>query len=717
MKQLRNKAVMGLMAAGALALGVQQAEAGNVYVTNNCDHAGLAWVNSNTYWLMNLVAVRSGETLTIQPGTVIRGMPKGAVPGDNNSGTLLVSRGGKLIAKGTAQQPIVMTDQYDDSIGANKGSVNPNNGIDYGKLNNQLTGQWGGLILAGRTYIAWDVPTNTTPSSTMSAKIEGLVDVPGYDYSYGGGDDFDNSGELDYISIRYGGYYVNSTKEINGLTLCGVGRGTKIDHIDVYNTKDDALECFGGTVGVKHFLTWNGTDDQIDTDTGFRGRIQFALAVQGISTICGQGQALDSSEKGCEWDGAGDKTGYNEDPQSCGTMWNYTMVGMGTNCGDQANTAIYLRHNAGGRLHNGIVMDFAGGCLLIDDFPFTANSSFAKMSQAYAQDAHFLAGQNTKTGELLPPAQYMGYPDAIAGSKKTEIQGTVFWNMGVENAIGLTNSEVAATYDNWLGTDNTSSFGAGHIHKGSFPTDTGYNFLGGVAPAVVNGNVNLGRASAGYSPIRSYARETTVYNVKPTNRSVAHPYTCVAQIDPRLSDLALSVGSATAWSGVVGHNAKPPADGFFAQVDFPGAMAKKNWAGPWSTPWRLGGCVTNGVPTGDEDGTVTGALTSNATDLIIAVESDLYVGASADYFCVANKGAEWKYLTLAGTWVNWNVGTLGPATMTAPLADYPALPIPISTLPSSGTWTIYAGVDRTPDNVLNLGCGTESYAFINVVKP
>jgi hypothetical protein len=707
----RKTKLMGLMAAAALALGAHQAGAANVYVTNNCDSAGLHWVNANTYWLMNLVSVRSGETLVIDPGTVIRGMPKGTIPADNNSGTLLVSRGGKIYAKGTAAQPIVFTDQYDDNIGSNPGSVGPN-GTDYGKLNNQLTGQWGGLILAGRTYIAWDVPANTSPSSNMTTQIEGLTAVPGYDYGYGGGNDFDNSGELDYISLRYGGFYVNSTKEINGLTLCGVGRGTKIAHIDVYNTKDDAIEFFGGTCGVKHFLTWNNTDDAIDSDTGFRGRMQFMLAVQGISTVCGQNQALDSSDKGLEWDGAGDKTGYNEDPQSCGTMWNYTLVGMGKDCGDVGNTAMNLRHNAGGRVHSGIVLDFAGGCTLIDDFPFNANSSFAKMSQAYAQDSYYLSGTNKLGEQLYPGVKYMGYPDAIAGSKKMEIRDTVFWNMGIEHSIGLTSNETAGTYNLYLGTDNSSAFGSNHVFKGTVPTATGYDIIGGLLSVSTDGNVNLGPSSAGYPPIRHYARETTVYNVQPTFRTAAHPYTCVAKIDPRLSDLALSVGSDTNWSGVVGHNAKPPADGFFTQVDFPGAMAKKNWAGPWSTPWRLGGFVTNNVPTGDE-GLSSDILEWPAGSVQFTVTSK--VGTSQptmEWYLVADNGAGgyWYYSLSTG----WTAGAA--PTIAMPLMDL-TYTVPLTGLPS-GTYTIYIGVDNVLDGAPSLAASELSYDWVaNVVRP
>jgi len=120
---------------------------------------------------------------------------------------------------------------------------------------------------------------------------------------------------------------------------------------------------------------------------------------------------------------------------------------------------------------------------------------------------------------------------------------------------------------------------------------------------------------------------------------------------------------------------------------------------------------------GDENGAATVGLSTNAGNFYITVDSDQFVGNSADWFVVANQGATWKYLTLAGTWANWNVATLAPATMTAvPLADYPApgIGIAISSLPTSGTWTIYAGVDQHVNNALDLS--TANYAYINVVK-
>ena len=693
----KGTAVMGLVSAAALALGVQQAGAANVAVTSDIT-ADTTWTSGNVYILDRLICVANGATLTIQPGTVIRGLPVGSVP--QQPGSLLVSRGAKINAQGTAQNPIVMTDQYDDNVGASHGSVRPN-GIDYGKLNNQLTGQYGGLILAGRSYIAWDSLDASgiySPDGRIQSTIEAIVSGTS-DTSYGGANDLDNSGILNYLSIRYAGFILGPTKEINGLTLCGVGRNTTVDHIDVYNTKDDNVECFGGTAGLKHLLGWNGCDDQIDTDSGWRGKIQFALMVQGVSTITGGGGQLpDSSDKGLEWDGAGDSTGINDDPQSAGSLFNYTFIGLGTASGDKANTFANLRDNGAGLIYNGIVMDFGGGCTLIEGvtsgvWPYGANCSAMKLSQNYAQDNYYLSGTN-RQGILLnngANTNYIGYPDGITWadgsvSKKVEFKRNVFWNMGIPHSVGLANGHPTADGQLYVGTDN-SRFST-HAHAGTYPDNTGFDL---VAAGNAGGNLMFDNSSLPapfFTPINYYERETTVYNFQPTFRPAAHPYTCVKKIDPR--------ANTNFWSIIATYGVKPPSDGFYTPVQFVGAMGQKNWAGPWSTPWRLGGFVTNNVPTGDETGIVP-TIGSGAGVVNLALNPDTYAGINADFWVVAIKstGALYYFNLATGQWTS---GLL--PTFQGTLFSLTTTPLSTSTLPA-GSYTVFFGVDLnkngTPD--------------------
>ena len=83
---------------------------------------------------------------------------------------------------------------------------------------------------------------------------------------YGGNVANDNSGRLEYISIRHGGTSISQGSEINGLTLGGVGSGTIIENIQVSFGNDDAYEFFGGTVNAKNLVALATADDDFDFD-------------------------------------------------------------------------------------------------------------------------------------------------------------------------------------------------------------------------------------------------------------------------------------------------------------------------------------------------------------------------------------------------------------------------------------------------------------------
>ena len=200
------------------------------------------WTSGNTYLLNGWVYIDAGVTLTIQPGTVIRGDAA-------NKGALIIERGGKLIANGTASQPIVFT--------SNKAA------------GSRGYGDWGGIILCGYAQI-------NQPGGT--AIIEG-----GVGSVYGGGsnpNNADNSGTLTYVRIEFAGIAFAANNEINGLTMGGVGNGTTIDYIQVSFCGDDAFAWFGGTVNAKHLIAFRSWDDDFDTDNGFTGKIQFAVSLR-----------------------------------------------------------------------------------------------------------------------------------------------------------------------------------------------------------------------------------------------------------------------------------------------------------------------------------------------------------------------------------------------------------------------------------------------------
>ena len=217
----------------------------------------VVWTANNEYLLNGLVFVDAGATLTIQPGTVIKGKPG---QGENAS-ALVVARGGKIFASGTADAPIVFTAEADDA-------KDPND------LPNDARGLWGGVIILGNATL------NSEPGETP---IEGIpVNEPRG--LYGGSDDADNSGVFRFVSIRHGGTDIGAGNEINGLTMGGVGSGTVIEYVEVFNNQDDGFEWFGGTVNTKYLVSAFNGDDAFDYDEGFRGKGQFWFVIQDDET-------------------------------------------------------------------------------------------------------------------------------------------------------------------------------------------------------------------------------------------------------------------------------------------------------------------------------------------------------------------------------------------------------------------------------------------------
>ena len=213
-------------------------------VTVNAGHitTNTTWTSNNVYLLNGWVYVDAGVTLTIQAGTVIRG-------DKTNKAALIMDRGSKLIAQGTAAQPIVMTSNQ--------------------AAGSRDRGDWGGLILCGYSTI-------NQPGGT--AVIEG-----GVGSIYGGGstpNNADNSGILKYLRVEFAGYPFAPDNEINGITFGGVGNGTTVDYVQVSYSNDDSFEWFGGTVNCKHLIAFRGLDDEFDTDNGFGGKLQFLVALR-----------------------------------------------------------------------------------------------------------------------------------------------------------------------------------------------------------------------------------------------------------------------------------------------------------------------------------------------------------------------------------------------------------------------------------------------------
>ncbi|MFT4661007.1 MAG: hypothetical protein ACI8XB_001278 [Patiriisocius sp.] len=290
---------------------------GTVISDNGNGTGTVTWTNDNIYILDGFIFVNSGQTLTIEPGTVIKGNPGTGV----NASALIVARGGKIMAEGTIDNPIIFTAEADNLDG----------NVDW-----KARGLWGGLIVLGNASL------NSTPGESA---IEGIPTSESRGI-YGGSSDTDNSGVLQYVSIRHGGTDIGDGNEINGLTLGGVGSGTTIDHIEVISNADDGVEFFGGMPNCKNMVVAYCGDDSFDYDEGYRGMGQFWLAIQDEN----EGDRIGEHDGGTDPETA--------QPYATPMIYNATYMGRGQN---NTSRIITFRDNAGGHYVNSIFLNQGKG--------------------------------------------------------------------------------------------------------------------------------------------------------------------------------------------------------------------------------------------------------------------------------------------------------------------------------------------------------------------
>lgn len=289
---------------------------------------------SKRYLIRGFVNVKPPATLTIEPGTILYGEKE-------SKATLIINRGAKINAQGTKEKPIVFTSQQAP-----------------GQRNQ---GDWGGIIIAG--YAPINVPGGTS-------EIEG-----GTGTIFGGGanpDPNDNSGIMTYCRLEFSGIEFLPNNEINGLTLGGVGKGTKIEYFQVSYCGDDSFEWFGGTVDHKYLISVCALDDDFDTDLGYTGRLQFGLIVRDPD------YADISSSNGFETDG--DPTGSDNSPFTKHIASNVTSIGpmpdtSFTDFDPNYRRGAHIRRNSRTSIYNSIIMGWPVGLLL--DGEKTVNSAIS----------------------------------------------------------------------------------------------------------------------------------------------------------------------------------------------------------------------------------------------------------------------------------------------------------------------------------------------------
>ena len=320
MKRSLLSSILALLAAPAALLAQN-----TVVVTANVT-ANTTWTRTNTYLLDTKIYVTNGATLTIEPGTVIKGRPK-ANPVDATA--LVIARGAKINAQGTATNPIIFTAESD---------------LLNGNLTQSERGLWGGVVILGRSRL------NT---ASGQGNVEGIPTTEPLG-TYGGTDDDDNSGVFRYVQIRHSGAIVAANVELNGLTMGGVGRGTTIEYVDVYAGNDDGYEWFGGTVNSKYLISSYNDDDNFDWDEGFRGKGQFWFAVG----------ASDKGNQAMEMDGG--TSPEDGQPYALPELYNITLIGSGATSTNTASNGLIFRDNTGGKVYNMILHDYRNYAVRIE---------------------------------------------------------------------------------------------------------------------------------------------------------------------------------------------------------------------------------------------------------------------------------------------------------------------------------------------------------------
>lgn len=258
-------------------------------------------------------------TLTIQPGV--------RVFGAGTTDFLVVNRGSRLVADGTATLPIVFTSRQDI----------------LGQATATSRGQWGGIVMLGRA------PINSCPGPgggvTCEAQVEGTTAF------FGGDQANDNSGTLRYVQIKHSGVEITPANELQALTIAGVGAGTTIDYVQAHNSSDDGIEWFGGTVNLKHIVITGASDDSLDWSGGWNGNLQFSIVLQ----------ATDEGDRVLELDNL--PSDNLKTPLTNPKIANFTFVGQPN---APHTPAILERVGVGGTYVNGVVKG-SPQCLDIDD--------------------------------------------------------------------------------------------------------------------------------------------------------------------------------------------------------------------------------------------------------------------------------------------------------------------------------------------------------------
>ena len=369
-------------------------DAASVVIVSANITANTTWLAGKTYKLAGTIYVTNNAILTIQPGVVVKGQY-------SNTGTaLIITKGAKINAVGTASSPIVFTS--DKAAGQ------------------RAAGDWGGIILLGKGKYNQTNGLNNVEGLAANTLTE-----------YGGGsnpDENDNSGILKYVRIEYAGFVFSPNNEINGLTMGAVGKGTTIDYVQVSFSGDDAFEWFGGNVNCKHLIAHRTLDDDFDTDNGYAGIVQYALAVRDPQLA--DNPAISTSE-GFESDNnafGSEPIGAPNNVNTSAIFSNVTSIGpVKRNTGSLApgySRALHIRRRSELKVINSIFMDWKSNYAGISD-----DNTIAK-----AIKGELILNNNIFAG--FSTADFAAYPEGI--NPRTKTVTTAMFAISNAVAVGST---------------------------------------------------------------------------------------------------------------------------------------------------------------------------------------------------------------------------------------------------------------------------------------
>jgi hypothetical protein len=326
----------------------------STHIVNGIIEANMTLYKKNTYLLMDIVYVTNNATLTIEPGTIIRG-------DFATCGTLVITKGAKIIAEGTETDPIVFTSNKETS--------------------ERKPGDWGGIIILG------DAPINKFGGiGTLDFNLN-----PKYNF-YGGLNSESNSGRLKYVRIEFSGRKLNALKELNGLSLAGVGNKTKMEYIQVSFSNDDSFESYGGDVIFNNLISFRATDDDFDFTQGAQCNINNSIAIRyPFSSDVTRSRCfeVDSYDKIENYDSSRKLTKIVAN--------NITLVSNEDNNQGLVKEAVYVKNDTFFELKNSIVSGFNQFLLLEDKAVLNSNLDKLKFHNIVINNSKFKVQLETGT--------------------------------------------------------------------------------------------------------------------------------------------------------------------------------------------------------------------------------------------------------------------------------------------------------------------------------